>query len=108
MTTLPPTRRPWAVTALAAGLIFLFLALLLALGAFALKLEGPLPGDFGQTLQRNSKVLAHVLALLIINPLAAALILRRRRLGHRLALAFLGYLTIRSAAILLHPYNWSN
>ncbi len=107
MSTLAPSRRPWAVTVLAAGLLFLFLVLLVPLAAAVLKFKGPLPvGSVSAMLQGNFMLLAHVLALLIVSPVAAGLILRRRTLGHRLALLLLGYLTIRTAAYVLLPYTW--
>jgi len=108
MSTLPPPRRPWAVTLLAAGLVFLFLALLGPLGALALKFREPLlSGALGESLQNHPVILAHALALLLLVPLSAGLILRRRPLGHRLALAFLGYLAVQFAGRLLFVYGLS-
>jgi hypothetical protein len=103
MNALTSSRRPWAITVLAAGLTFWFVAFLVPLAADTLKHKGFL--DLGNLGPADLKFSAHALAFLILNPLAAALILRRRPAGHWLALAWLGYLTILSAAFLLDVYD---
>lgn len=107
MNALTSSRRPRAIMVLVAGLIFWSLAFL-ALAVAGLDLKGPVGVvRLGTMIQRHATPLAYALAFLILNPLAAALILRRRPAGHWLALALLGYLTIRSAALLLDPYTWN-
>lgn len=105
MTALTPSRRPRAIMVLVAGLIWWFLASLAPLAAAGLNLKRPVP--IVANIQRKPVLLAHALAFLILNPLAAALILRRRPAGHWLVLALVGYLTIRSATLLLIPYTWN-
>ena len=106
MSTLLPPRRPWAVIVLAAGLLGWFLAVLILLGFVIRHPQGALiSAIFGNGLLENFVVLAHVLAVLFISPLAAVLLLRRRALGQRLALALQGYFTVLFAGQLLYVYG---
>ena len=106
MTSFPSPGRPWPVKILAAGLMLLFLGFLTLFLAAGFNLPALSLAQVVSAMKNNFNISTIILLILTVCPFSAGLILAGRALGHRLALALLGFLLLQTGSALLDPYTW--